>query len=133
VEGGRFFTGYFDRRIFENIGHNPPQEDPMRLSQQSWASANARQINFCLWHASSKCSPSMTRVPHMSAFGGKADIFVILSAISLRQRRPSRRRIAEPNLRGCSCVGRHARIAFGQALARVDGLHTLQLEEIRRR
>jgi pimeloyl-ACP methyl ester carboxylesterase len=25
---GRFFTGPYERRIFENIGHNPPQEDP---------------------------------------------------------------------------------------------------------
>jgi pimeloyl-ACP methyl ester carboxylesterase len=24
----RFFTGYYERRILENIGHNPPQEDP---------------------------------------------------------------------------------------------------------
>jgi pimeloyl-ACP methyl ester carboxylesterase len=24
----RFFTGYYERRIFGNIGHNPPQEDP---------------------------------------------------------------------------------------------------------
>jgi pimeloyl-ACP methyl ester carboxylesterase len=24
----RFFTGSYERRIFENIGHNPPQEDP---------------------------------------------------------------------------------------------------------
>jgi pimeloyl-ACP methyl ester carboxylesterase len=24
----RFFTGYYERRVLENIGHNPPQEDP---------------------------------------------------------------------------------------------------------
>ena len=24
----RFFTGYYERRVFENVGHNPPQEAP---------------------------------------------------------------------------------------------------------
>jgi pimeloyl-ACP methyl ester carboxylesterase len=24
----RFFTGYYERRVLENVGHNPPQEDP---------------------------------------------------------------------------------------------------------
>jgi pimeloyl-ACP methyl ester carboxylesterase len=24
----RYFTGYYDRRVLENVGHNPPQEDP---------------------------------------------------------------------------------------------------------
>jgi pimeloyl-ACP methyl ester carboxylesterase len=24
----RYFTGYYERRLFENVGHNPPQEDP---------------------------------------------------------------------------------------------------------
>jgi pimeloyl-ACP methyl ester carboxylesterase len=29
----RFFTGYYERRIFENIGHNPPQEGPKAFAQ----------------------------------------------------------------------------------------------------
>jgi len=28
----RFFTGYYERRILENIGHNPPQEDPKAVA-----------------------------------------------------------------------------------------------------
>ena len=24
----RYFTGHYERRVFENVGHNPPQEDP---------------------------------------------------------------------------------------------------------
>jgi hypothetical protein len=51
--------------------------------------------------------------PHMSAFGGKADIFV-LSAISLRQCRSMRRRIAKPDLRGCPGIGALARLDFHQ-------------------
>jgi hypothetical protein len=36
------------------------------------------------------------RALHTSPFGGKADIAALLSAISLRQCRPVRRRITEP-------------------------------------
>ena len=25
---GRYFTGRYERRVFDNIGHNPPQEAP---------------------------------------------------------------------------------------------------------
>ena len=28
----RFFTGYYERRVFENVGHNPPQEAPGRFA-----------------------------------------------------------------------------------------------------
>jgi pimeloyl-ACP methyl ester carboxylesterase len=29
----RHFTGYYERRVFENVGHNPPQEDPKAFAE----------------------------------------------------------------------------------------------------
>lgn len=29
----RYFTGYYERRLFENVGHNPPQEDPNAFAE----------------------------------------------------------------------------------------------------
>jgi pimeloyl-ACP methyl ester carboxylesterase len=28
----RYFTGAYERRVFENIGHNPPQEAPLAFA-----------------------------------------------------------------------------------------------------
>lgn len=28
----QFFTGYYERRVFDNVGHNPPQESPARFT-----------------------------------------------------------------------------------------------------
>jgi pimeloyl-ACP methyl ester carboxylesterase len=29
----RYFTGYYERRLFENVGHNPPQEAPQEFAR----------------------------------------------------------------------------------------------------
>jgi hypothetical protein len=50
--------------------------------------------------------------PHMSAFGDKADIFVILSTISLRQCRSMRRRIAKPSFCRGPSIGSDALVAL---------------------
>jgi pimeloyl-ACP methyl ester carboxylesterase len=29
----RFFAGPYERRVFERVGHNPPQEDPEKFAR----------------------------------------------------------------------------------------------------
>jgi pimeloyl-ACP methyl ester carboxylesterase len=29
----RYFTGYYERRLFANVGHNPPQEAPKEFAR----------------------------------------------------------------------------------------------------
>jgi pimeloyl-ACP methyl ester carboxylesterase len=29
----RYFTGYYERRVFDNVGHNPPQEAPSQFAE----------------------------------------------------------------------------------------------------
>lgn len=29
----RFFTGHYERRVFQNVGHNPPQEAPEKFAR----------------------------------------------------------------------------------------------------
>src|SRR5262245_16430891 len=57
----------------------------------------------------------------MSAFGGKADIFVFLSAIALCQCRSAWRRVAEKLLRIGSAVGGKPGVTLAQALLDVAG------------
>jgi hypothetical protein len=61
----------------------------------------------------------------MSAFGGKADIFVILSAISLRQCRSMRRRIAKPAFGLRPGIGSNALIALLDEYQNVIRRHVL--------
>jgi hypothetical protein len=64
----------------------------------------------------------------MSAFGGKADILVFLSAISLRQCRPMRWRVAKPPLGLCPRVHGRLEVAFDLKPARVVRRDAARLE-----
>lgn len=44
----RYFTGYYERRVFENVGHNPPQEDPRAFAAAVLDCVSAKSVDFGL-------------------------------------------------------------------------------------
>jgi pimeloyl-ACP methyl ester carboxylesterase len=39
----KYFTGFYQRRVLENVGHNPPQEAPQALAEAVLELASASQ------------------------------------------------------------------------------------------
>jgi pimeloyl-ACP methyl ester carboxylesterase len=55
----RHFTGYYERPVFENAGHNPPQEDPKAFAEAA--------LDLC----SARLFPAMARKGHEEPVAGR--------------------------------------------------------------